>query len=87
MQRQKLMREFAFSRSWAGTYIPPSIIKHVATQPLLNPNKPKMIKNVKSPKMGNQGPRLETLQDQKSGQNRTRRQTSVPRILGLWTVR
>jgi len=52
MQRQKLIREFAFSRSWTGTYIPPSIIKQVAIHPLLNPNNARIIKKAMSLKMG-----------------------------------
>jgi hypothetical protein len=87
IHRQKLMREFAFSRSWAGTYIPPSIMRQVAIHPLLNPNNPRMRKNVRSLNRGNQGPRFETLQAQKRGQKSNREMTRVTRMRGLWIVR
>ena len=87
MQRQKLIRELAFSRSWAGTYIPPSIIRQVAIHPLLSPNKARIKKKAKSPKIGYQGPLLDTLQAQNNGQKINREITSVTNIRGLWIVR
>jgi hypothetical protein len=87
MHKQKLMSEFAFSRSWTGTYIPPSIIRQVATQPLLSPKKKRMMKKDASPKMEIQGPWPETLHAQKRGQKRTRRQVRVTRMRGFWMVR
>src|SRR5277367_2761618 len=87
MQRQKLMRELAFSRSWTGTYIPPSIMRQVAIQPLLKPKKKRMMKKDRSLKMGSQGPWLEMLHAQNRGQKMNRKRTKVTRILGLWIVR
>jgi uncharacterized membrane protein len=87
MHKQNDRRELAFSRSWTGTYIPPSIMRQVAIQPLLSPKRMRMAKKTRSVKRGDQEPRLETLQAQKRGQKITRRETSVLRILGLTTVK
>jgi len=46
-----------------------------------------MIKKATSLKIGNQGPRLDTLHAQKSGQKTIRRAASVARVVGFWMVR